>query len=359
MENAILWPMRILTKYCLREEIKLFLAALFFFAGLLLLGQVMNLLRLVLSQGAPLGNILSIVFLWFPTAITYAIPTSLLFAILIGYGQMAQQEELTAIRAAGVLPVELLTPAILLGATLSALLFVNEAWVAPPARIGFTRKLIEIRKDVRIENLITPGQLLKLGPIQFSCQDIEPGVDPIFKNIFFEYSDTPQFRILARSARVDRGGGQPKFIFENGQILWTDAEKHLSVQFETAMHALPIPGGGPVQVRPKDMGILELLPWRGPRNDDEKFEFHKKSALVLSPFFFAFFAATLSMLIKRGNRVLGFLLTLGILSGYYILLLLASALLPTSPDTSRILLWAPNAVLLGVGYFFYRLIFVL
>lgn len=359
IENDNVRLMRILTRYCLREEIKLFLAAMFFFSGLLLLGQVMNLLRLVLSQGAPLGNILSIVFLWFPTGISYAIPMSLLFAILIGYGQMAQQEELTAIRAAGVLPVELLTPAIFLGATLSALLFVNEAWVAPPARIGFMRQLVDIRKDVRIENLITPGQLLKLGPIQFSCQDIEPGADPVFKNIFFEYSDTPGFRILARTARVDRKGDWPKFIFENGQILWTNAEKQLSVQFETAAHALPAPARSIVKTRPKDRGILELSPLAGPQSIDENFEFHEKSALVLSPFFFAFFAATLSMLIKRGNRVLGFLLTLGILAGYYILLSLASAILPTSPETARILLWAPNAMLLGLGYFFYRLIFVL
>lgn len=350
--------MRILTRYCLREEFKLFLASLFFFSGLLLLGQVMNLLRLVLHEGAPLWSLLSIVLLWFPTGLSYAIPMSLLFAILIGYGQMAQQEELTAIRAAGVLPVELLTPALILGTVLSFLLFANEAWVAPPARMTFREKLADVQKDVRIENLITPGQLLAVGPIQFSCQEIDPGADPVFKNIFFEYSDTPRFRILARSAQVDRHEGYPRFVFRNGQILWTEAEKHLSVQFETAAHALPGPGKSNVNVRPKDRGLLDLLPDVA-QSAEETFEFHKKSALVLSPFFFAFFAATLSMLIKRGNRVVGFLLTLGILAGYYILLALAAALHTTSHDLALLLVWSPNLLLLGLGYFFYRLIFVL
>lgn len=351
--------MRILTKYCLREEFHLFLAAIFFFSGLLLLGQVMNLLRLVLREGAPLWNILSIVLLWFPTGISYAIPMSLLFAILIGYGQMAQQEELTAIRAAGVLPVELLTPAMILGTALSALLFVNEAYVAPPARIAFREKLVEVRKDVRIESLIAPGQLLNFGPIRFSCQDLEPGGDPVFKNIFFEYSGPPKFRILAKSARVDRSGPQPKFLFESGQILWTEDEKHLSVQFDTAAQVIPAPALAAVDLRPKDRGILDLFPWPGRLSLAEEFEFHKKSALVLSPLFFAFFAATLSMLIKRGNRVLGFLLTLGILAGYYILLAFGDALFATAPQTALLLVWSPNTILLALGYFFYRLIFVL
>ncbi|OGH59148.1 MAG: hypothetical protein A3G34_02365 [Candidatus Lindowbacteria bacterium RIFCSPLOWO2_12_FULL_62_27] len=350
--------MRILTKYCLREELKLFLAALFFFSGLLLLGQVMNLLRLVLKEGAALWNILSIVALWFPTGISYAIPMSLLFAILIGYGQMAQQEELTAIRAAGVFPAELLTPAIFLGVALSGLLFVNEAWLAPPARLMFRDKLQDARKDIRIENLIVPGQLLTHGPIKFSCQELEVGVSPLFKNVFFEYSDSPGFRILARTAQVERVNGQARFVFENGQILWTDAEKHLSVQFQTAAHVLPVPGRSESKARAKDKSLLEMTPLTAGLSEPERFEFHKKAALVLSPFFFAVFAATLSMLIKRGNRVLGFLLTLTILAGYYILLAVASALHSTSHELACATVWSPNALLLVLGYFFYRMIFL-
>lgn len=348
--------MRILTKYCLREEFKLFLAALLFFSGLLLLGQVMNLLRLVLHEGVVLSKVLSIVVLWFPSGISYSIPMSLLFAILIGYGQMAQQEELTAIRAAGVSPAELLSPALFLGAVLSLALFVNEAWVAPPARTLFREKLAEVRKDVRIENLITPGRLFTFGPIRFSCQDIDPGGDPVFKNVFFEFSDTPAFRITARSARVDRSGDNPKFLFENGQILWSSAEKHLSVKFETAEHALPKAAGSVAQVRPKDMSVLDLYPKGDPA---ENFEFHKKSALILAPFFFACFASTLSILIKRGNRVLGFILTLGVLAGYYILLAVAAAIEPASHTTACMGVWLPNLILLGFGYFFYRMVFVL
>ncbi len=351
--------MRILTKYCLREEAKLFSAALFFFSGLLLLGQIMNLLKLVLHEGAVLWNVLAIVGLWFPTGISYAIPMSLLFAILLGYGRMAQQEELTAIRAAGVLPVELLSPAVYLGVALSAALFVNEAWIAPPARMAFREKLSAVRNDARIENLIPPGQMFAFGPIKFSCQDIEPGPAPVFNNVFFEYAGTPSFRIMAARARVDREGGAPKFRFEKGQILWADAEKHLSVQFENAEHALPEPSAAAAQVKPKDRSILQLWPSRGvAQSNEENFEFHKKSALVLAPFFFSCFASTLSMLIKRGTRVLGFILTLSILAGYYILLAMAVAMQPASQVLSCFFVWTPNLILLAMGGFFYRLIFV-
>jgi len=349
----------LVTKYCLKEEATLFLAALFFFSGLLLLGQIMNLLRLVLHEGASVVNILSIVGLWFPTGISYAIPMSLLFAILIGYGQMAQQEELTAIRAAGVSPVQLLEPAMILGSLLTVALFLNEAWVAPRTRTIFREKLNDVRQDIRIENLISPGRLFTLGAIKFSCQDIEPGPTPEFKRIYFEFSGTPSFRILAQTAKVDRSGTDAAFVFEKGQIFWTEAEKHLSIQFESARHAIPRPELSTVERRAKDKGILDLIPWTALQTHEESFEFHKKAALILAPFFFAFFAATLSMLVKRGNRVLGFILTLAILAGYYILLAVAAAIRPTSQNLACLLVWSPNLILMMTGYFFYRLIFVL
>ncbi|MBI4177924.1 LptF/LptG family permease [bacterium] len=347
--------MRILTLYCLREELKLFGAAMFFFSGLLVLGRLMDLLRLVLNEGAPLLNILSIVALWMPSGISYAIPMSLLFAILIGYGQMAQQEELTAIRSAGVSPVELLSPAIYLGAALTLALFVNEAWVAPPARLTFQKKLTEITRDARIENLIQPGTMLTFGKIKFSCDGVEPGRVPVFKNIFFEYTGDPPYRIMAEKAWIDREGAAPEFQFGNGQILWTEAEKYLSVQFQSAAYALPPPQPSTGGARPKDLGILEL--WAMP-GGAARFEYHKKMALVFAPFFFAWFAATLSMLIKRGNRVLGFMLTLGVLAGYYIILALAGASRSAAPDGALLMVWTPNLILLTLGYFFYRLIFV-
>lgn len=346
--------MRILTKYCLREEVKLFLSAMFFFSGLLLLGRLMDLLRLVLQEGAPLLNILSIVFLWLPSGISYAIPMSLLFAILIGYGQMAQQEELTAIRSAGVSPAELLSPAIFLGILLTVLLFINEAWIAPKSRIAFQGKLAALQKDARIENLIQPGTLLTFGQVKFSCRDVEPGGVPHFKDIFFEYMGEPSYRIMAEKAWIEREGGPAKFRFQNGQILWTEAEKYLSVQFRNAEYILPARGGS-ARIRPKDLGIFELWRAYGPA---EMFEFHKKMALICAPFFFACFAATLSMLIKRGNRVLGFMLTLAILAGYYILLAMAAAMQAGAPDLAVFLVWMPNIVLIGMGYFFYRMIFV-
>ncbi len=351
--------MRILTRYCLKEELKLFIAALLFFSGLLLLGQLMNLLRLVLHEGVSIGSIFSIVFLWMPSGLSYAIPMSLLFAILIGYGQMAQQEELTAIRAAGVSPADMLSPAIGLGMILAISLFLNEAWISPPARIAFREKLIDIRKDIRVENLITPGQLLSLGPVKFSCQDIEPGPTPVFKDIFFEYAGSPSFQILAEAASVDRGGGGPVFLFKKGQILWTQQEKHLSVQFDTARQAIPTADiVAASQPRLKDLGLFALRRAAKAGRLEEEFEYHQRWSIILSPFFFALFAATLSMIIKRGNRVVGFILTLAILAGYYILLVLAAAVVPTSHDLACLMAWLPNALLLALSYFFYRLIFV-
>lgn len=350
--------MRILIRYCLREELKLFGAALFFFSGLLLLGQVINMLRMVLNQGIPLFRVLSVVLLWFPTGVSYAIPMSLLFAVLIGYGQMAQEEELTAIRAAGVAPAQLLSPALMLGVMLSVALFVNEAWVAPPARVLFRSNLSEVQKDVRIETLITPGQLFTGGDIKFSCQNILPGGKPVFQDVFFEYAGSPSFRIMAKTAYIDRISPPAKFVFEEGQIYWSEAEKHLAVQFDTAQHVLPTVHGGVTTIRAKDKGILALRPSVG-QDPKDVFEFNKKSSLVLAPFFFAWFAATLSMLIKRGNRVLGFILTLSILTAYYILVAMASALQPTAPDLAALLVWGPDFLLLVLGYFFYRLIFVI
>lgn len=99
------------------ELLKVFLLALGSLTGLFLLAGV-------IQQAAQMGlspmQILAIIPLFVPSTLPYTIPATTLFASCVVYGRLAHDNEIVAIKAAGVHLVMILKPAILLGILTSA-----------------------------------------------------------------------------------------------------------------------------------------------------------------------------------------------------------------------------------------------
>ncbi len=106
------------------ELLKTFLVVLISLTGLFLLG---GLVAEASNRGLAPAQIFKIMPLMIPSMLPYTIPTTTLFATCNVYGRMAKDNEITALRAAGVNLWEILKPAILLGvlatAATSALLY--------------------------------------------------------------------------------------------------------------------------------------------------------------------------------------------------------------------------------------------
>ena len=102
----------ILQRVIASELFKTFFIALISLTGLFLLGGIV---AEASQRGLAPAQIFKIIPLMIPSMLPYTIPTTTLFATCNVYGRMAKDNEIIALRAAGVNLWEILKPAILLG----------------------------------------------------------------------------------------------------------------------------------------------------------------------------------------------------------------------------------------------------
>ncbi len=113
---SVLW--KTLNRTILLELLKIFLLALVSITGLLLLAVVVKEAQ---NQGLGPLQILAIIPLVIPSTLPYTIPTTTLFATCVVYGRLAHDNEITAIKAAGISVSKVIWPALFLGLVMSVL----------------------------------------------------------------------------------------------------------------------------------------------------------------------------------------------------------------------------------------------
>lgn len=107
----------ILHRMILRELTKVFLMSLVGITGILLMAGIV---AEASKQGLGPAQILAAIPLLIPSTLPYTIPATTLFAACVVYGRLAADNEILAIRAAGVNILKVVKPGIYLGLVMSA-----------------------------------------------------------------------------------------------------------------------------------------------------------------------------------------------------------------------------------------------
>ena len=123
-------PFGILQRYVMGEVVRAFALALLTITCIFVLFMVM-------AEAAKIGlsprDILTLVPFVIPGRLPYTVPVSLLFAVTVVYGRLASDNEVIAVKTAGLSALTVLWPAILMGVGLSGvLLYLSHE--ADPAR---------------------------------------------------------------------------------------------------------------------------------------------------------------------------------------------------------------------------------
>src|SRR5690348_13436391 len=106
-----------LNRMIFAELVKVFLMAITGLTGLfLLVGSIPQ----AVAMGLSLGQVMAVTPLFVPFTLPYTIPATTLFASCVVYGRLAHDNEVVAVRAAGVHLFTLLKPALLLGVLTTA-----------------------------------------------------------------------------------------------------------------------------------------------------------------------------------------------------------------------------------------------
>jgi lipopolysaccharide export system permease protein len=114
-------PWSILHRYVLFELIRVFVLALAAITGILVMAGVV---QEASQQGLGPAQILKLIPLLIPGTLPYTVPATTLFAVSVVYGRLAHDNEITAIKSAGIPVTRIVWPAVLVGLLASGGVFV-------------------------------------------------------------------------------------------------------------------------------------------------------------------------------------------------------------------------------------------
>ena len=159
-------PLKLLTRYILREQIGPLVFALSSLTALLLLQQVAKQFGNLVGKGLGWDVIGEFFLLSIPFIIAMTMPMGVLVAVLYAFSRLTAENEITALRASGISVMRLVRPAIYFGGTLGLLMLVFNDQVLPRSnhrlrtlQTDIARKKPTFALREQVINEVMPGKL--------------------------------------------------------------------------------------------------------------------------------------------------------------------------------------------------------
>ena len=375
---------RLLDRHVLTETAVAGGAATGAFVFVMVAGNILNQVSSAIASGRVSGwEGLELIALLIPGVLPYALPLGLLTGVLLAFGRMGSQQELTAMKAGGLSLGRIARPALLLAAALALL----SAWlnleVAPDANTEYRRLLVGSAKD-NPASVIVPGQLNRQFPgmvIRASARDGEVLRD------FWLWRVDDRGRLVqtvhAREARLARavskaGEGVLRITLTDARLDTRPAGDQTFLQpssFATAdTSTLEFPASGifkdgeNFQRKLRWLTTQELLVaiergWDVAAGADAatlergrmvaKTQLMAHLASAFSVFSLAFLAVPLAVRVGRAETFVNAAVALAIALTYYLLTSMAGYVKDPAYRPDR-LVWLPNLVVITLGWFLLR-----
>lgn len=172
-----------LQKYLLKELFRMFIPSFLCFELLMLLGLSIQLLH----KGLDVPSLAHIAPFLAIYSLPHALPASLLTATVMTYGRLSADNEITAIRSAGIHLHSIITPIVVAGIFFSLLALYLNAEVLPRSYFKVRQFQEKAVKQVLAKHFITAQKKIDFYPYQIYISNVENG---IYKNIaVFEFAE--------------------------------------------------------------------------------------------------------------------------------------------------------------------------
>ena len=217
--------MSTLNKYLIKESLIPFLLSLGVITMVLFLQFLIRAVDRFLGKGLDVWIILEYLYLNLAWIIALSVPMSLLISTVMTYGRMSQDNEVTALKAAGVSVFSIIKPAVLFGGLIGLLLCLFNNFVLPD--MNYHARLLA--KDIyqkKPELTIEPGYFINTIP-QYSMIVREMDGNE-FKDvkIFSKSSGSEQTTIYADKGKLTSNQDIVILDLENGEIHEIDLENY-------------------------------------------------------------------------------------------------------------------------------------
>ncbi|MDZ4165460.1 MAG: LPS export ABC transporter permease LptF [Smithellaceae bacterium] len=361
---------RTIDRYILREIAQLFILILFILTFVLLMGKILQLMDLIINKGLGLLDVTKLFVYLLPSFLIFTLPISFLISILVGIGRISADNELVALKAAGVGLTRLL-PAVgsmalvlfFLTALVGMVLFPhgNRATKNLLFQLAMQKASIGIKE--KVFNSYFHGILIYAETIPPHGNYME-GVIISDRRLI----DEPGTFYAKRAYLVSDPGSKVVFLrLENGSLHLVDAKLNSYRRMEFRSYDVQLNLGAsltdagviPGPTLP-EMTILDL--WQKMKSAGQNLQAYREAALELNKRFtipvscivFGLLGIPLSIRAHRSVKARGLTISLLIVLCYYLIQMSGDALVEKGWIPIWLGTWTPNLLFftLGTALFF-------
>lgn len=356
--------MKTLNRYLIKEITVPFFLSLFIFTFVLLLDRMMKLIELVVGRGVHPADIGMLFIYIIPSFLTLTIPMSFLLALLLAFGRLSSDGEVTAMKASGVSLYQMLIPVSVLSVLAYIMTFYLFLYALPWGNQSFRVKVFDIA-SARASTAIKEGVFNDdFEGIVLYVEKFENAGERMQGIMIYDQREKEEYTIFARDGSIlsDPEAMTVTMYLKNGEI--HKVGKGLSydrVAFSTYDMRLNFKGPasgkkGEVSKGDREMTLAELrervaeLKARGENHGPYDVEIYKKFAIPFACIVFGLIGAPLGIQSKRSGRAWGFSLSLAIFLVYYISLTGGESLGDRGVIPPLLAIWGANIIfsLLGI-----------
>ena len=357
--------LRILDSYVLREVSAPFAFALaafflFWFANIFVLAA-----DYLVNKGAPFFLVLRFLVFRVPQATPLAFPFACLFGTLLGFGRLAADNEINAMRTSGVSFLRIIRLPLLAGAAVAVVSFLINEHVAPVATDLSTRSFYQIL--YRSQTLPVEPNIFRSDPTTgntFYIQSVSPDGRTMQNVQIYQPARTAPFvQILtAKTARIEgteivleravqtriNGEGQPTAVVVSAKELrlslpmGDNGQNFLSSSFNDTYTMN-------TQRLAQDIKFRKQTGQGGTDLAVREAALAQKYAYPFAAFIAVILAVPLAVKFGKRGRTLGIVLSIVGLFGYYAMVALAGAFGKNGALDPTLAAWLPNIITGGIG----------
>ncbi|HBA89892.1 MAG TPA: LPS export ABC transporter permease LptF [Geobacter sp.] len=352
-----------LNVYIFKEIPPPFLIGMATFTFVLLMGRFLKLAEMVVEKGVPFGDVIRMVLYLLPSFWLYTIPMALLLSILLAFGRLSGDSEITAMKSCGISLYGLLPPPLLFSLFTSLACLWVTVYAVPWGNSSFKKLMFDIAQNSaavaikeKVFNNAFPGMVIY-------AENLDPKGQTMSGVIVHDERDSAAPATIFASAGAllsDPGNHAMEFHLQNGSIHRSEAKSgYRMVQFqEYNLRVALAPANKAPMRKASEMSMTELMhPPRGAKEKDVRSmaqEFHSRLALPFSCFVFTLLAMPLGIQNKRSGKASGFSLSIVVLLFYYIVLSAFDTLGDKGFLPPVLSSWSPNVLFLLLGGYLFR-----
>ncbi len=369
--------MRLLDRYIGRQLLVSAIFAVTVLSVVLVLGNIFKkLLDLLINQNAPAGLILSFIAYVLPFSLTFTIPWGFQTAVLLVFGRLSAENELTAMRMTGVSIARSSATVWLLAVLLSGVCLWINLEVAPRAQQRMKDALFQIATDNPLamfggDKVIEdfPGRKIYIEKSEGKklTNLLIYQLDPAnrVKNVMYAREGTIGMETVVKTLPNGTTSDEKQIILKLSHGLYEQRDEDHLYDFSRMRHGITVEEGSMAislkelyekQRKTKGVSALPIGELLDSDRPEKLVELNKRIGNALATIALALMALPLAVTAQRKETSVGFAMSLVLAMTYYFLIFMADLSRHRPELHPAFFVWLPNIIcFVAGGYRFWRL----